>query len=81
MLLPKLHFILLIFYYSFIDHSFANLSCRDMTRNSHKYTSLIRRLYDMNKLHPAKLDLSNSNQLYDLLGRPLDKVHVVHIAG
>jgi hypothetical protein len=45
------------------------------------YSSLIRKLYRINMSNPVKMGLQNSEQLYNLFGRPLDKVPIVHVAG
>ncbi len=39
-----------------------------------EYEKWVRRLYMTNLFHPAKLDLRNMQQLYDLIGKPLDQV-------
>ena len=46
-----------------------------------EYTSLIRKLYNYNILHPVKMGLENSQKLYKLFGRPLDGIPIVHVAG
>jgi hypothetical protein len=39
-----------------------------------EYEKWVRRLYMTNLFHPAKLDLRNMEQLYNLMKRPLDQV-------
>lgn len=45
------------------------------------YEQWVRRLYQTNLFHPVKLGLQNMQSLHDLLGRPMDKLPVIHIAG
>lgn len=45
------------------------------------YTDLIRKLYNYNIINPVKMGLDNSRKLYQLFGRPLDGVPIVHVAG
>lgn len=49
--------------------------------NMSSYSSLIKKLYKLNINFPVKLDLSNSNALYKILGFPLKNIAVVHVAG
>mmetsp|Transcript_11756 Transcript_11756/g.11825 ORF Transcript_11756/g.11825 Transcript_11756/m.11825 type:complete len:538 (+) Transcript_11756:107-1720(+) len=45
------------------------------------YQSLLRRIYNENIIHPVKMGLENSKTIYKALGKPLDKMHVIHVAG
>lgn len=45
------------------------------------YEQWVRRLYQTNLFHPVKLGLENMHELHKLLGRPMDKKTVIHIAG
>ena len=45
------------------------------------YEQWVRRLYMTNLFHPVKLGLENSHALYHALGRPLDDIPVLHVAG
>jgi len=45
------------------------------------YVSILRRLYHRNQLHPVKMGLTSINALYEVLGRPLDNIPVVHVTG
>ncbi len=45
------------------------------------YEQWVRRLYQTNLFHPVKLGLTNMEELHELLGRPMDKLTVIHIAG
>jgi dihydrofolate synthase/folylpolyglutamate synthase len=46
-----------------------------------RYNSVVKNLYQVNKWHPVKLGLENSEALYRLLGSPLASKPVFHIAG
>ena len=46
-----------------------------------EYEKWVRRLYTTNLFHPVKMGLQNIQQLHDLLGNPMDKTTVIHIAG
>lgn len=48
---------------------------------SNMYNSILRKLYRINLQNPVKMGLENSNKLYQLLGRPLDLIPVIHTAG
>ena len=45
------------------------------------YERWVRRLYQTNLFHPVKLGLENTHRLYDALGKPLEDIPVIHIAG
>eukprot|EP00752_Nemacystus_decipiens_P005398 g4894.t1 len=45
------------------------------------YESLVRRLYQVNLFHPAKMGLTNIQRLHEALGSPADGLPAVHIAG
>ncbi|CAM9667103.1 unnamed protein product [Scytosiphon promiscuus] len=45
------------------------------------YESLVRRLYQVNLFHPAKMGLTNIQRLHEALGNPADSLPAVHIAG
>lgn len=45
------------------------------------YEQWVRRLYQTNLFHPVKLGLKNMEELHERLGRPMDKLTVIHIAG
>lgn len=45
------------------------------------YEQWVRRLYQTNLFHPVKLGLQNMQELHEHLGRPMDKLTVIHIAG
>ncbi|CAM9294041.1 unnamed protein product [Chrysoparadoxa australica] len=45
------------------------------------YEKLVRRLYQVNMFHPAKMGLTNTLRLHEEMGRPLDSVKSIHIAG
>eukprot|EP01041_Mallomonas_annulata_P007249 gene7249-14785_t len=45
------------------------------------YEIVLRRLYQENVLKPVKMGLNNIEVLYNVLGRPLDNVHIIHVAG
>ena len=51
------------------------------TSTMREYSSLIRKLYNYNILHPVKMGLENSQRLYKLFGNPLEGVPIVHVAG
>lgn len=46
-----------------------------------RYQSILSKLYQMNLLHPVKLDLTNMLQLNKLLRNPLQNIPIIHIAG
>jgi len=54
---------------------------KETKRQFTPYEQWVRRLYQTNLFHPVKLGLQNMNELHELLGRPMDKLTVVHIAG
>ena len=45
--------------------------------------SLVREMQKINRLYPSdvKMGLENTLKLYDLVGRPLERTPVVHVAG
>ena len=45
------------------------------------YSNLLKSLYKINVYNPVKMGLENTQQLYNYIGRPLDKMHIVHVAG
>ena len=45
------------------------------------YNSLLRKLYNINQLHPVKMGLTNAKLLYKLFGDPVDGIPIVHVAG
>ncbi|CAM9830381.1 unnamed protein product, partial [Phaeothamnion confervicola] len=45
------------------------------------YEQLVRRLYQINIFHPAKMGLRNIQALHAALGSPMDGVKSVHVAG
>ena len=45
------------------------------------YTSLLRKLYNINLLNPVKMGLDNANKLYKLFGDPVSNIPIVHVAG
>ncbi|GKZ00188.1 hypothetical protein MPSEU_000971800 [Mayamaea pseudoterrestris] len=53
----------------------------DTTAPAPDYDVWVRRLYTTNLYQPVKMGLDNIQQLYNLLGKPLDDVPVIHIAG
>ena len=50
-------------------------------QNYTPYDQWVRRLYMTNLYHPVKLGLDNMHALYQALGRPMDNITVLHIAG
>jgi len=56
-------------------------SCTEGSMLSSRYNTIVRNLYQVNKWHPVKLGLDNSEALYRLLGSPLASKPVFHIAG
>ena len=57
----------------------------DESQSSHtfimQYNSLLRKLYNINLLHPVKMGLDNANKLYKLLGSPVNDLPIIHVAG
>ena len=45
------------------------------------YRAVLRKLYQINSMNPVKMGLSNTLALYNLIGRPLDTIPIVHVAG
>ena len=45
------------------------------------YHTVLRKLYQINTMNPVKMGLSNTLSLYNLIGRPLDTVPIIHVAG
>jgi folylpolyglutamate synthase/dihydropteroate synthase len=45
------------------------------------YAKALRQLYAMNEKNPVRLGLATSQKLYELLGKPLDRMLVVHVGG
>ena len=45
------------------------------------YHTVLRKLYQINAMNPVKMGLSNTLSLYNLIGRPLDTIPIIHIAG
>ena len=56
-------------------------SNRGESRQFTPYEQWVRRLYQTNMFHPVKLGLQNMDQLHKLLGRPMDELTVIHVAG
>jgi dihydrofolate synthase / folylpolyglutamate synthase len=48
---------------------------------SKMYNALLRKLYSINIANPVKMGLDNSKRAYELLGKPLDSIPVIHVAG
>ena len=49
--------------------------------NSTAYSNLLKSLYKINVYNPVKMGLENTQQLYNYIGRPLDQMYIVHVAG
>jgi dihydrofolate synthase / folylpolyglutamate synthase len=45
------------------------------------YEVWVRRLYETNLFHPVKMGLDNIHTLHAALGRPMDRIPVIHVAG
>ena len=48
---------------------------------SARYISLLKELYRVNLGNPVKMGLQNTQRLNELLGDPLGKVPIIHVAG
>lgn len=48
---------------------------------SQKYSSILTQLYRINMYNPVKMGLDNTMTLYEHIGKPLDKIKVIHVAG
>lgn len=51
------------------------------TNSNMNYHAVLRKLYQINTKNPVKMGLSNTIALYNLIGRPLDSIPIIHIAG
>jgi hypothetical protein len=86
-IISKFLFILSIIIFTFIhsfDYNSKGLFEVDRNHKQNKtmsYEKLLRRLYKTNLIRPVKLGLENMETLNALLGRPLDKMNVIHVAG
>jgi dihydrofolate synthase/folylpolyglutamate synthase len=47
----------------------------------HRYNTVLRRLYNVNKTFTVTMRLDNIAALHELAGRPLDAFETVHVAG
>ncbi len=49
--------------------------------NMNSYSNLLQKLYRLNVFHKKSVGLSSMHALYRLIGRPLDHIPVLHVAG
>jgi len=52
-----------------------------MASSAASYSSLLQQLYRVNANNPVKMGLSNAMQMYGLLGSPISRIPIVHVAG
>lgn len=79
-------FITLAFRFFLVAIFLSLPACRTATRitmqaPSSAYRSVLRQLYKINTYNPVKMGLENTERLYSLIGRPLENLPIVHVAG